>query len=264
MKIIKIPFSGGGLGHGNGANLAPDKIIEQFDELFVNEDGLKPKFEIEALELDENNIEESQKKIYESSKKVNQNNEKAIFLGGDHSVSYGLMKAFFQNNPGAGVIVFDAHPDLMSSSGTPTQEDYLRMLIDEKLIDPKKVILVGIRNWEGQEKEFITLNNMACFTMKRIFEDGITEVCDSLMELSRNFPSLYLSIDIDAVDPAFAPGTGYCEPGGLSSRELLYFLQRLKKLKNLKQIDLVEINPKKDQGDMTSKLGAKILFELYG
>ena len=82
------------------------------------------------------------------------------------------------------------------------------------------------------------------------------------METEKNWDSLYLSIDIDAVDPAFAPGTGFIEPGGFTSREVLYIVQRLKRLRNLKMIDLVEVNPKKDLNKMTIKLSAKIVKEL--
>ena len=73
---------------------------------------------------------------------------------------------------------------------------------------------------------------------------------------------VYISLDIDVVDPAFAPGTGYPEPAGLTSRQLFYMLHRLKNLKNINIIDIVEVNPKKDINNMTSKLAAKILAEL--
>ena len=98
--------------------------------------------------------------------------------------------------------------------------------------------------------------------MKEIMANGIHDVSDSFMSVAKDFSDLYISIDIDVLDPAFAPGTGYIEPGGLSTRELLFFLQRLKRLKNLRAYDLVEINPAKDINDMTSKVGAKILVEL--
>ncbi|MEM4368887.1 MAG: arginase family protein, partial [Candidatus Woesearchaeota archaeon] len=79
----------------------------------------------------------------------------------------------------------------------------------------------------------------------------------------QTFDGLYVSIDIDVVDPAFAPGTGYPEPGGFSSRDLIYFLQRLRLLKNFMALDVVEINPLKDVQDLTVKLGAKLLVESY-
>ena len=66
-----------------------------------------------------------------------------------------------------------------------------------------------------------------------MFEEKIGEICDSIMYVAKNFGALYISVDIDVLDPAFAPGTGYKEAGGMSTRELLYFLQRLRKLKNL-------------------------------
>ena len=98
--------------------------------------------------------------------------------------------------------------------------------------------------------------------MKNISMEGIRNICDAVMESAKDFDGLYISIDIDSVDPAFAPGTGYPEPAGLSSRELLYFIHRLKKLKNLKAVDIVEVNPEKDLNDITSRLAAKLCVEL--
>lgn len=98
--------------------------------------------------------------------------------------------------------------------------------------------------------------------MKEIIAEGVHEISESLMSVAKNFRDLYVSIDIDVLDPAFAPGTGYIEPGGLTTRELLFFLHRLKKLYNLRAFDLVEINPSKDTNDITSKVAAKILVEL--
>ena len=78
-----------------------------------------------------------------------------------------------------------------------------------------------------------------------------------------NKKQIYLSIDIDVLDPRFAPGVGYIEPGGMSSRQLLYFIQRLNLLKTLRVIDIVEINSEKDKkhDNMTVKIGAKLLAE---
>jgi len=74
---------------------------------------------------------------------------------------------------------------------------------------------------------------------------------------------LYISIDIDVIDPAFAPSTGYPEPGGFTSKEFIYLAQRLSKIKNLHALDIVEINSEKDESNnnLTLKLGAKILSE---
>jgi arginase family enzyme len=99
--------------------------------------------------------------------------------------------------------------------------------------------------------------------MKLIFENGIDNVTESITEIINSWKDgFYLSIDIDAVDPAFAPGTGYCEPGGLTSREILYMLQRVIKCKNHVSSDIVEVNPEKDVKNITSFLAAKIIKEI--
>ncbi len=257
MKIIKIPFGGGGLGHGDGAKHAPEQIEKQLKEIFTNESGLVPFFSFESVDVDNSNIELSHKNIFEKIKTIN---EKCIILGGDHSISNPCFKAFKENNSKAGIVVFDAHPDLMSSVGVRSQEDWLRDLIDNKLVED--VILIGLRSNDPEENEYIKEKKITAYPMKLIFSNEIENICDAVMEKIKDWNAVYLSIDIDAVDPAFAPGTGYQEPGGLSSRELIYFIQRLNKLKNIKMIDIVEVNPEKDINNMTSKLAAKIMGEL--
>ncbi|HME87095.1 MAG TPA: arginase family protein [Candidatus Nanoarchaeia archaeon] len=259
MKVIKIPFGGGGLGHGKGAKDAPDKIQGQLKDIVANESFVVPHFEFDSVHVDNNNIDESHQNIFN---KILSLKEKAILLGGDHSISYPSFKAFSKNHPGAGIVVFDAHPDLLEHAGVKSQEDWLRALITEGVVDKDKVIIIGVRNSDAIEKEFIDENNLQIYYMKKIFENKIENVCDAVMEKIRAWPSAYLSIDIDAVDPAFAPGTGYNEPGGLTSREIIYFIQRLNLLKNIKMVDIVEVDPNKDVANLTTKLAAKLMTEL--
>lgn len=259
MKLIKIPFGGGGLGHGDGAKHAPDRIVGHFSNMFLNEDLQTPRFEIDEIIVDNSNLSFSHHQIYN---KLRQIKERAILLGGDNSISAPAFKAFAENNPGAGLILFDAHPDLMESIGVSSQEDWLRSLIAQGILDPDKVIIIGVRNSDAQEIDFIRSNNIKVYSMKHIFDVGVENVCDGIMEQSRQWPALYVCFDIDAVDPAFAPGTGYREPGGLSAREMIYFVQRLKKLKNFKMCDIVEVNPELDVAELTSKLAAKLVYEL--
>lgn len=259
MKLIKIPFGGGGLGHGDGAKSAPDRIVDHFSVMFLNEELNTPKLEIEEIIVDNSNLSFSHHQIYN---KIRQVKEKAILLGGDNSISNPAFKAFAENNPGAGLILFDAHPDLMESIGIESQEDWLRSLITQGILDPNKVIIVGVRNSDQQELDFIKNMGIKVYSMKHVFDVGVQNVCDGIMEQARQWPALYICFDIDAVDPAFAPGTGYREPGGLSAREMIYFAQRLKLLKNFKMCDIVEVNPELDVADLTSKLAAKMIHEL--
>jgi len=263
MKIIKIPSSQGGLGKASGSELAPDRVLEQTKELFMSEEGQLPIFDQENINIIPNNIEETNKSIYEKAKQTLKQTTKPLFLGGDHSITFPLVKGFsevYSENPG--IIIFDAHPDAENDFMPPSQEDLLCALINQNIIKKENIILVGTRNWDKNEMEFIQKNKIKFFPMKEIAKEGLHEISESIMSVAKNFNALYISIDIDVLDPAFAPGTGYTEPGGLTTRELLFFLHRLKKLQNLKAYDLVEINPKKDINDLTSKVGAKLLVEL--
>jgi arginase family enzyme len=257
MNIIKAPFSGGGLGHGNGANKAPDVVVDKLKDIFSNEDKIECEFEVEDLVLDENNIEESHNIIFNKIKSIS---EKAIIVGGDHSITYPAVKGFSKNVKDFKLMVFDAHPDLMDNFVPPSQEDYLRVLIEEKIVAAKDVIIIGVRNWDEKEIAYLEEKNIQHFTCKQIFEDGIKNIMSTIIA-GCNKP-IYLSIDIDCVDPVEAIGTGYTEHGGLSSRELIYALQQLKLTGKITMCDLVEINPDKDIKDITSMLGAKIIAEL--
>ncbi len=271
MKLIKIPFSGAGLGHGNGANKAPDVIVAQLEEMFANEDGKEIPFEIEEIKVDESNFGESHEAI---QKYFTSNKNLAIILGGDHSITRPVLKGLITKNGDEKTtgelekgkyqyVVFDAHPDLMDDFRPPTQEDYLRVLIEEEILKPEDVILIGLRNWDKEEVKYLEEKNIKYYSMKEIFEKGIKETVKEVVEkILASKKELYLSLDIDVVDPVEAIGTGYLEHGGLSSRELIYFLQEIKKTGKLAFADVVEVNPDKDIKDMTSKLAAKCLIEL--
>ncbi|MEK9184979.1 MAG: arginase family protein, partial [Patescibacteria group bacterium] len=219
--------------------------------------------ETEKIRLNKTNIQESTSLIYEKAKDILLRDEKAIFIGGDHSISYPIVKAFAEKYKEPFVIVFDAHPDLMPAMNEPTHEEWLRKCIEDNLISSENIILVGIRNSDKEELNFITKHKIKTFDCNLIMND-IEQTTDSIMETANSdalWNGLYISIDIDVLDPSFAPATSYHEPGGLTSRQLIYMLQRLNLLKNLKAVDLVEINPNLDNGQ-TARLGAKIIVEL--
>ena len=143
----------------------------------------------------------------------------------------------------------------------PTHEEWLRKLIDDKF-PAKNILLVGARNFNIKETDFLREKGIKTISMN-FLNSNLTEACDTIMEFASG-KELYISLDIDIVDPVFAPSTGYQEPGGLTSRQIIYLIQRLNKIKKLKAIDIVEINEVKDRKkeNLTLKLGAKILSEL--
>ncbi|MBD3318409.1 hypothetical protein GF342_00710 [Candidatus Woesearchaeota archaeon] len=256
--ILGVPFGRGGLGKTEGTEKAPQAVFDVLKD-GINESGTFRHYEKKLLTLPGHDIEESLQKIEEAVK----SKQPTCIVGGDHTITYAAFRAFANMHDNTGLLVFDAHPDLMQSFSVPTHDNYLRQLIEEHIITPQHIILVGVRQWDKEEAAFLSKHNILKFTMQEIATEGIHNSCDAIMAAARQVGQLYISVDIDAVDPAFAPGTGYLEPGGLSSRELLYMLTRLRLLKNLSMCDIVEINPAKDSTNRTTALGAKIIETLY-
>ena len=265
MYIVKVPGING-LNKTKGCERAPNAILEALKEIHSNE-GEKPidyrLLDLEEIHLDNSNLELTNNLIYKNSFKMFGTQPKMIYVGGDHSISYSLVRGFFDSCQSSGkepcLIVFDAHADCMEPMREPTHEEWLRKLIEDGF-PAKNILLVGVRNIWQKEMIFLREKGIRIITMNQLLEN-LQDTCDIIMEFS-NGKELYISIDVDVIDPAFAPGTGYLEPGGLSSRNFLYVIQRLNKIRNLRGIDLVEINPEKDESNKTVKLGAKIIGEL--
>ncbi len=251
------------MGKTKGCEKAPVEVLKALkEEIYTSEKGKIIDFmrlNLEEIHVDLNNLEEANYLILENAEEAFHKNDKVFFIGGDHNISYSIGKAFQKVHNGL-IVVFDSHGDCMEAGKEPTHEEWLRKLIEEGF-DPKNIVLIGTRTLHQDEIEFIKENNILVIKIELLQED-LQGVCDLIMERARNSNGFYISIDIDAVDPAFAPGTGYQEPGGMSSRELIYFVQRLALLKNFKGADIVEINPDLDINNRTVKLGAKLLVEM--
>jgi agmatinase len=261
MKIVKVPLLNS-FGKTNGCEKAPDLIINSLKEITTNEKG---KFiDSNLIEIEEINLSQDMKNnyemIFEKSKALFESCEKIIFLGGDHSISYPCFSGFVSNEEDPLLIIFDAHADSLISSKEPGNKDWVSKLVFDGF-NPEKIILIALRRISIKEIEFLKTNKIKTLTMD-ILQEDLEGVCDSIMENARESSGFYLSIDIDSLDPAFAPGTSELEPGGLSTRDLIYILKRLMLLKNFKAADIAEINPNKDINSITIKTGAKILSEM--
>jgi arginase family enzyme len=263
--IVKIPGING-LGKTEGCEKAGNSILESLKDIYSNENGIiidVKNLDLEEIHLDNSNLKITNQLIHENSLEIFSQKPKVIFLGGDHSISYSTTKAFLERcrtqRKEPCLIVFDSHADCMPPMKEPTHEEWLSKLVEEGF-PVENILLVGARNLDPREILFVKKNNIRIIDINQFLTD-MEETCDFIMEFS-NGKELYVSIDIDIIDPAFAPGTGYPESGGLTSRQFIYLIQRINKIKNLRAIDIVEINPKKDKDNMTVKLGAKILSEL--
>jgi arginase family enzyme len=267
MFIVKVPGING-LGKTKGCEKAGNAVIKALNEIYSNEEG-KPintkLLDLEEIHLDNSDLELTNKLIGKNSLEMFQTKPRTIFIGGDHSISFSLTKSFLEyckkEKKKPYLIIFDAHPDCMEPAhkNYPTHEDWLRSLI-ESGFPSQNILLIGSRNADQNEIIFMKEHKIKTIPMNNLLED-LQGIGDTITEFS-NGNELYVSMDIDIIDPAFAPGTGYIEPGGLTSRQFIYLVQRINRVKNLRALDLVEINPEKDEKGFTVKLGAKILSEL--
>ena len=135
-------------------------------------------------------------------------------------------------------------------------DDDLVVLSARPLMDAKVKMLFGMREWTGEEKEFIERNNVLNFSMRKITMDGLGEVLDHLLEEARSLESFELVLDLSVLDPAFCPSSEY--PGGLSTRELIQALHRFRLLKNWKKV--IVRNHSGD--DVSKRVLEKLLKEL--
>lgn len=240
MKIISVPFSAGSLGKNIGCEKAPGLILKDM------------KFEV--LNVDNQDIVNSNK-ILESA-------EGDFFIGGDHSITYSLFKGFTKgkDKENTGILIFDAHPDCVNNFSPPTHEDFLKTLIEKKVVKKENVFIIGIRAIDKIEREFIEKKQIKHVLMSDLkSEDSYSQLINQIKEFVGKFDSWYLSIDIDVLNPEESPGTGYLEKNGMSFHNLKNILEEISDFKNLKRIDLVEVNPDKDIDEKTINCAKKIV-----
>lgn len=174
-----------------------------------------------------------------------------IFLGGEHTVTLPLVRALGKRHSGLRVLQVDAHCDLRSEfRGTEIGHATVFRRIVEA-IGPRSLVQVGVRSGTGDE--FL-------FAKRLLYSSSLLEVPDSVRHVLASGP-LYLSVDIDVLDPSVAPGTGCPEPGGPDFRELMDFLYSIRDLQVV-AADLVEVAPRYDPSGATSVAAAKIVREL--
>ncbi len=164
-----------------------------------------------------------------------------------------------------GIIWIDAHPDLCDAfqGSRYSHACVLRRALDHPFIDPRNVVMLGVRSFEIQEVEYIREQPITMLTAQHLATQDAHQVGAALAHRFGDMP-VYLSLDIDAFDPAFAPGTGIPDAGGLTTRWVLDLIHGLAPL-NLVTADVVEVAPSLDvPSDATSLLALKVILELLG
>lgn len=184
-----------------------------------------------------------------------------LCVGGDHSITHPILKAVGRNRP-VGLIHIDAHCDTGGAfdltkfhHGGP-----MRNAVLDGVLDPTRTVQIGIRGPAEYLWEFSYESGMTVIHAEEVAEMGIGAVISKALSIVGDGPT-YLSFDIDSLDPAFAPGTGTPEVGGLTTREVLQLLRGLKGV-NLVGGDVVEVAPQYDATTNTAHAGAQVLFEI--
>lgn len=239
-----------------GAAQAPDHIREAFHSASANafcENGLDLKDH--PLLEDRGNLEIAGREgtpalIERQIAGILDEGHRPLLLGGDHALTYPVLRAMGAHYPNLTVMHFDAHPDLydeLDGNRFSHACPFARVMESGRV---NRLIQVGIRSTTRHQRE-----------QARRFGVEVYEMRHRPWRLPMTFPGpLYLSLDLDVLDPAFAPGVSHFEPGGLTTRELIDILQGLQG--PVVGADIVEFNPRQDASGRTAMVAAKLLKEM--
>ncbi len=278
--IIGAPFDGG-TSHRPGCRFGP-QAMRTTD--YLPHDGKRPSLalgldplvelgvvDLGDVEMPSGDTERSLRALEERVSAVATAGVIPIVLGGDHTIALADVTGVARH-VGWGrvsVIHFDAHADTAESQmgslyghGTP-----MRRLIESGACRGDRFVQIGLRGYwpEPATLDWMATQGMRSFEMSEIAAKGLDEVLDEAMELAlADCDAVFLSVDVDVVDPGAAPGTGTPEPGGLSSRELLDAVRRIAMNVPLGGMDLVEVAPPYDHAEITAYLGNRVVLEVLG
>lgn len=242
-----------------GTRLGPmgiRNVSTGIEEYSVYQDKLLNDFaycDLGDLALPFGNVGKSLEIIEKACQELLEDQKFPIFLGGEHLVSYPLIKPFCAKYPDLRVVHFDAHADLRLDYYGESNSHATVMRKVAQLLGPKRVYQFGIHS--GTREEFTFAKEYTHL----VIEDVLEPLKAALPELKGK--PVYVSLDIDVVDPAFAPGTGTPEAGGCTSKEILKAIHALREL-NVVGFDLVEVSPALDSSERTALLAAKIVREV--
>ncbi|GAB1476292.1 agmatinase [Bacillota bacterium] len=270
--VMGIPFDGA-VSCGKGAALAPEMMRNLSRYLPpTTEEGLA--FEnLKVYDHGDVAIDLDWARYYaaveEEALKLLQSKAFCLFLGGDHSVTIPLQRAFGRYHKGKkiGIIHFDSHSDICDEYDS---HKWSHACTEKRAVDdviaPKDLSLIGIRSWEVEEIEYLAAHpEVLLIKAHDVHKKGYENVCQRLKEKYSDYDAVYLTLDIDVLDPSCAPGTGTPEAGGLESREMLEIIKYLISELPITTMDLVEVSPPLDsENNITSWTALKIIYEVFG
>jgi agmatinase len=257
LVIVGVPLDLTG-SFRRGTASGPGKIrevsinLEEYSPFWDQELAPADFYDTGDILLPPGNLKESLERIEKLTASLLSKNKLPFFLGGEHLITYPIVKSFVDNFSELAILHFDAHADLREKyeGEALTHATVMRRICE--IAGSKNVYQFGIRS--GCREEWAFAQEATHF-----YPEQILVPMKEVLTLIGHRP-VYVTLDIDVVDPAFAPGTGTPEPGGCTSQELIAAVHQLSQL-NIVGIDLVEVAPNHDLGERTALLAAKVIRE---
>lgn len=291
VRIIGVPMD---LGQSRrGVDMGPSAVRyaglkERIQRLSCEvDDGgnlIVPVVEEIADQMDESNahhlhaVAQVCRELYQRAAESVKTADFSIFLGGDHSMSVGSVSGIATQGS-VGVIWVDAHADYNTPKTSPSGNVHgmpmAALLGDEpkELADigyagaklqPQQVVMIGIRNLDAPERQRLIDSGITIHTMTDIDEHGVGQITRQTLEHFASYDHVHVSLDMDSLDPEFAPGVGTPIPGGLTYREAHLLMEILHSSGKVRSMDIVEINPILDSRNRTAELAVELAASLLG
>ena len=244
-----------------GSRFAPNAIREASQNLEAY--CLRKSFDVETVGLEDlgdvdvlGDVENTMERVKRIVKEVHDSGKFPVVLGGEHTVTYGCVKAFEDT----AVLSFDAHLDLRDEyiGKRLSHATFMRRLCEE--LGSDHFFEVGPRAICEEEIDFAAKKKVRHCTSLQVFKNGIDKIAAELLHWSSQFGRLYITIDMDVLDPAYAPGVGNPVPEGLSSTQLLEILEKVVTRKVV-GLDVVEVSPHYDSG-LTAIQASNLIYNI--
>ena len=204
-----------------------------------------------------------------------------LVIGGDHSLGIGSLAGLSSTVENLGVIWFDAHTDVNTPETSPSgnihgmalaaslgegHERLIHLYQEGPKVKPENVVIIGTREADPEEKEFIRRMGIQTYTMHEIDRYGMAEVMERAINYLREqrVEDVHLSLDIDVIDPLYAPGVGTYSPGGISYREAHLAMELLQQSQLITSTEIVEVNPILDEKNKTADVAVALMGSLLG
>lgn len=271
IGLLGVPFDNAVSWRG-GTRHAPQRIRSITPYLaFVTEEGTVLKVRVKDYGDMESDL--NWERFFEATEAsaaevINGKHKLAFFLGGDHSVGIPLFKAFAKSFQGpVGYIQFDSHADLADyhEGHAWSHANTARRNLEQPNFSPFHLAFVGLRSFLTEELDFYAAHpEIGWHTARSVYRRGIEAVARDVIAQMKGVEAVYMSLDIDGIDPSCTPGTGTPEHGGPTTRECMEFLRLIFAELPIRAMDIVEVSPPLDISDVTSLAALKVMYEVFG